>query len=186
MGEITVRPRRAADLAPLADVLFAQQPTSHYPVRNPLPFPVERFLHADDASAAWTAEYGGRPVGHVCWTGPAAGSPDDDAVNAACAAAHDCAVDRLAWVRTLFTGLDVRGLGVGRQLLATVVADIRAAGRRPCLEVLPVHPAALELYRASGWVAVHSLRPEWLRGAVGDDGPDVTVMVLPEDVTPDR
>jgi hypothetical protein len=42
-----------------------------------------------------------------------------------------------------------------------------------------VHPAALGLYRETGWREVHSLRPDWLREAAGDEGPDVVVMVGP-------
>lgn len=175
---MTVRPRRAADLPALAAVLREQQPATRYPFRDPLPVPVEQFLHADDAVAAWTAEVEGRPVGHVCRTGPVAGFPDAAALNGACARAHGCEVADLGWVSTLFVGAEVRGRGVGRLLLDAVVADLRAAGLRPCLEVLPVHPAALALYRRYGWTEVLSLRPDWLRDAVGEEGPDVVVMAL--------
>lgn len=128
--------------------------------------------------AAWTAEVDGRPVGHVCRTPPAAGFPDADALNEACASAHGCRTDQLGWVSSLFVDASLRGHGVGRLLLDTVVADLRAAGLRPCLEVLPVHPAALSLYRRAGWTAVLTLRPAWLREAAGDQGPDVVVMTL--------
>ena len=158
---------------------MAQQPLTRYPVRNPLPFPVERFLHADDAAAAWTAELDGRPVGHVCRVGPPHGFPDADAMNEACAQAHGCAVGDLGWVATLFADPATRGLGVGRALLGTAVSDIRDAGLRPCLEVLPVHAAAPALYRSAGWREVLRIRPAWLREAVGEDGPDVRAMVLP-------
>lgn len=159
-------------------MLAAQQPETRYPFRDPLPVPVGQFLHAEDAAAAWIAEIDGRPVGHVCRTGPAAGFADAAALNDACARSHDCEVEQLAWVSTLFVASDVRGHGVGRQLLDTVVADIRARDLRPCLEVLPVHPAALALYRRAGWTEVLSLRPDWLREVAGNDGPDVSVLVL--------
>jgi GNAT superfamily N-acetyltransferase len=178
-SRVRVRPRRPDDVPGLAGVLRAQQPASRYPFRDPLPFPVERFLHAHDAAAAWTAELDDRPVGHVCRLGPPRGFPDADAMNEACARAHGCAVEDLGWVATLFVGLDARGLGVGRALLDTAVQDIRTAGLRPCLEVLPVHAAALTLYEATGWREVLRLRPAWLREAAGDQGPDVRVMVLP-------
>ncbi|GAA1506891.1 GNAT family N-acetyltransferase [Nocardioides humi] len=179
MEQVWVRRRRTADLPVLAEVLLAQQSSSRYPFRDPLPVPVEQFLHADDALSAWTAELAGRPVGHVCRTGPAGGFPGAAALNAACTAAHGCEVGDLGWVSTLFVGVEARGRGLGRLLLDVVVADIRAAGRHPCLEVLPVHPAALTLYRREGWSEVLRLRPDWLRDAVGDAGPDVVVMVLP-------
>jgi GNAT superfamily N-acetyltransferase len=179
MTQLLVRRRRASDLPVLTDALFAQQPESRYPFRAPLPIPVERFLHVDDAVAAWTAEVDGTPVGHVCRTGPAEGFPDAEELNRVCAEAHGCQSDQLSWVSALFVGREARGLGAGRRLLDTVVQDLRAAGAFPCLEVLPVHPAALSLYAAEGWREVHRLRPTWLREAVGDDGPDVLVMVGP-------
>ncbi len=159
-------------------MLREQQPATRYPFRDPLPVSVETFLHAEDALAAWTAEVDGRPVGHVCRTGPPSGFTDATTLNEACARAHGCEVAELGWVNTLFVGSDMRGRGIGRLLLDTVVADIQATGLRPCLEVLPVHPAALALYRGSGWSEVLSLRPDWLRHVSGDDGPDVVVMAL--------
>jgi GNAT superfamily N-acetyltransferase len=117
-------------------------------------------------------------VGHVCRVGPPRGFPDAAAMNEACARAHGCGVAELGWVATLFVGLEARGRGVGRRLLDTVVADVRGAGLRPCLEVLPVHAAALSLYESTGWRDVLRIRPAWLRAAVGEAGPDVRVMVL--------
>ncbi len=51
-SRVVVRPRRPEDVVRLKDVLAEQQPASRYPFRDPLPFPVERFLHAEDAVAA--------------------------------------------------------------------------------------------------------------------------------------
>lgn len=179
MSEVVVRRRTPADIATLGEVLFAQQSRTRYPFRDPLPIPVAQFLHADDALAAWTATVDDVPVGHVCRTGPPTGSPDADEMNVACAAAHGCRVEELGWVNTLFVGTGVRGLGVGRLLLETVVADLREHDLRPCLEVLAVHDAAARLYLAAGWREVHRLRPAWLREAAGpDEAPDVAVMVL--------
>lgn len=110
---------------------------------------MERFLQAHDAVTAWTAELDGRPVGHVCRLGPPHGSEDPAAMNGACARAHGCTVDELGWVATLFVGLDARGLGVGRAA-GHRGDDIRNAGLPPCLEVLPVHGAALALYGSTG------------------------------------
>ncbi len=176
---VTIRRRRPDDVPALARALLDQQPETRYPFRDPLPIPVEEFLHADDAVAAWTAELDGRPVGHVCRTGPVSGFADSAELNRVCAEAHGCDVTALSWVTGLFVARAARGLGAGRALLATVVDDIRAAGAHPCLEVLPVHPAALGLYRSAGWREVHRLRPTWLREVAGDEGPDVVVMVGP-------
>ncbi|UUW91142.1 GNAT family N-acetyltransferase [Pimelobacter simplex] len=173
LGSPRIRRRRAADLPALAGVLFEQQPETRYPYRDPLPIPVESFLHADDARAAWTAEFGGRPVGHVCWTAPDRSSEasEPSELNRAAAAAHGCAVDDLGWVSTLFVGPEARGYGVGRRLLDTAVAGIREAGRRPCLEVLPLHAAAERLYRSAGWVEAARLPASWAP-------PDLPVVVM--------
>ena len=178
MTAVEVRRRRPDDIPALVDVLLAQQPTSRYPFRNPLPIPVEQFLHEEDASGAWTAELDGRPMGHVAYTGTRAGFPGAADMNRTCAQAHACDIDRLAWISALFVGLEGRGLGIGRRLLTAAVDHIRHAGLHPCLEVLPVHPGAMSLYRSAGWREVMRLRPEWLRSELGDQGPDVTVMVL--------
>jgi GNAT superfamily N-acetyltransferase len=176
---VTIRARRRDDLPVLGDLLLEQQPSSGYPLRDPLPFPVEKFLHRDDADAAWVAELAGRPVGHVCRTRARPG--DDASVESdACARAHVCPVEDLGWVSSLFVGLEGRGLGIGRRLLEAVVADLRRAGLRPCLEVVPVHDVALRLYTASGWQEVARVRPPWLQETLGDQGPDVRVMVLLE------
>lgn len=172
---VEIRARTTADLPGLVSMLWEQQPESSYPLRNPLPIPTTAFLHADDADAAWTATIDGRPAGHVCRS---TGHPDP-AVERTCAEAHGCAVDELGWVSSLYVGQGARGLGLGRRLLGTVVADLRAAGRRPCLEVYPARPAAMALYVSEGWREVMRTRPEWLRAVRGDEGPDARVLVLP-------
>jgi GNAT superfamily N-acetyltransferase len=162
----------------LAEVLLAQQPETRYPFRDPLPVPINDFLHAHDAVRAWTAELAGQPVGHVCRTGPARGFPAVNILNEVCAAAHACHTSDLAWVSTLFVAAGARRLGIGRRMMEVVVDDALSSGLRPCLEVLPTHPGAMSLYLAMGWRVVRRLRPDWLRAVVGEEGPDVHVMVL--------
>jgi GNAT superfamily N-acetyltransferase len=178
--DIQVRARVPADVPVLAEALFAQQAQTRYPFRDPLPLPVEDFLHAYDAVKAWTAVLDGRPVGHVCRVGPAKDFPAAGRLNEVCARAHGCEPTELAWVSTLFVAAEARGLGIGRRLMNKVVDDVRAHRLRPCLEVLPTHPAALTLYRATGWRVVDRLRPAWLYDVVGHEGPDVHVMILTE------
>jgi GNAT superfamily N-acetyltransferase len=177
---VRIRRRRPADLPVLAAALLAQQSGTRYPFRDPLPVPVEDFLHARDAVGAWTAELRGRAVGHGCRTGPAEGHPQADLLNEVCAQAHGCEVRELTWVSAFFVAAEARGLGIGRRLLDVVVGDALGNGLRACLEVLPTHPAAVSLYRAAGWRVVHQFRPDWLQDAAGDQGPDVQVMVLTE------
>jgi GNAT superfamily N-acetyltransferase len=175
-----IRTRRPDDVLELSQVLLTQQPLTRYPFRNPLPMPVERFLHADDARDAWTAEVAGRAVGHVCRVAPPRGYPEAEQMNEACARAHGCGVEDLGWVATLFVDPTVRRLGVGRALLRAAVTGIRSAGLRPCLEVLPVHAAAPAMYESAGWREVLRVRPAWLRACADDDVPDVRVLVLPD------
>lgn len=176
--QVHIRPRAPKDLPILGAALLEQQPLTRYPFRDPLPVPVEEFLHGHDAVRAWTAELEGRAVGHVCRVGPARGFPEADLMNDVCADAHGCQVAELTWVSSLFVAATARGLGAGRRLLTTVVEEARTHGLRPCLEVLPIHPAAISLYRASGWRVVHRLRPEWLRAVSDDESEQVHVMVL--------
>ena len=176
--QVRIRTREPADVPVLAAALLAQQSETRYPFRDPLPIPVEVFLHAEDAVRAWTAELNGHPVGHVCRTGPLTGFPAADLLNELCAGAHGCDPADLAWVSALFVASEARGLGLGRRLMEQTVDDALNSGLRPCLEVLPTHPAAMSLYLATGWRIVHRLRPDWLRAVVGEEGPDVRVMVL--------
>lgn len=173
-----IRPRESSDIPTLAAVLLRQQPETRYPFRDPLPIPVEDFLHAHDAVSAWTAELDDQPVGHVCRTRSARTFPEGGRLNEVCAHAHGCRSTELAWVSTLFTAPEARGLGLGSQLMRAVVDDILSNGLHPCLEVLPHHPAAMALYAATGWRTVHRWRPDWLSPDGRDEAPDVHVMVL--------
>lgn len=177
MEEAPVRYRKRVpdDIPGLAQALWAQQPESSYPFRSPLPIPVEDFLHASDSLGAWVADVEGRPVGHVCLVGVEPGTPDPWGLLAVCAREHGCRPDELAWVSAFFTAAGVRRIGIGRRLLQQVTQHARSTGLRPCLEVLPIHPAALDLYLVSGWKVVDRVRPDWLT----DAAPDVHVMVLP-------
>ena len=60
-----VRPRTPGDLPALVRSLGEQQPTSSYPMRWPLPFPVEQFIVREGQERSWVVVLGGRVVGHV-------------------------------------------------------------------------------------------------------------------------
>jgi GNAT superfamily N-acetyltransferase len=124
------------------------------------------------------AELDGHVVGHVCVVGPASRFPAADMLNEVCAQAHHCDTSDLAWISTLFVAAEARGHGIGRLLMKTAVDQVRHSGGRPCLEVLPAHPAAMALYMATGWRVVHRFRPDWLSAVVGEEEPGVHVMVL--------
>lgn len=173
-----IRERREEDFAPLGNLLMAQQPLAKYPLRDPLPVPIRQFLHGEDATAAWTITAGGQPIGHGCHVTQLPRGALTEGLETACAQAHRCTADQLAWVASLFVSLDHGRRGLGTLLLDTVVNDIRSRGLRPCLEVYPGNIAPTEMYRNAGWRTVHQIRPAWLTDALGDEGPDVLVMVL--------
>lgn len=174
---LTLRPRRPEDLPGLGVDLLEQQQRTRYPFRDPLPIPTTQFPHAEDSLGALVAERDGEVMGHVCWVESSGGFPDAQRMHDACAEAVGVPVDQLAWVSALFTAERGRGVGAGRLLLEGAVTAIRAIDHVPCLEVLPHHGAARQLYLSSGWRDVTTIRPPWLTSVVGDEGPDVHVMV---------
>ena len=169
--EVTIRPRRPEDLAPLADVLAQQQSHTGYPQRWPLPFPVQEFLHRPAQLQAWVAELDGVVVGHVA---VAAVQPGDMAT--AWSAGTGRPLDGLAEVSVLFVDHRTAGRGVGSALLGTAVDFIRGTGRTPVLDVVQETENAVRLYERGGWRVVGQTRPPWLP----DDHRPVLLMVLPD------
>jgi GNAT superfamily N-acetyltransferase len=169
--EVVVRPRTGEDIAALAEVLAGQQPHSGYPQNWPLPFAVESFIARADEDAAWTAELGGRVVGHVAVARVEPGLEAD-----LWTAGAGLPREQLAAVSVLFVDHTVTGRGVGKALLATAVAAIRDSGRTPVLDVVQETASAVELYRRTGWQVVGEGRPWWLP----DDHRPVLFMVLPD------
>ncbi|MBA2696626.1 MAG: GNAT family N-acetyltransferase [Actinobacteria bacterium] len=170
-----IRPRRPEDVPALAEVLTAQRDSSRYPMRWPLPYPTERFVARDTELAAWAATVGGAPVGHVAALSV---RPDEHGVLASEAQAWVAGSDRppeqLGVLSTLFTAVQHRGTGLGRQLHDTAVAAIRAQDRTPCLDVVPEHHPAVDVYRHLGWRTVGEVWPGWLPDGAGP----VLAMVL--------
>lgn len=183
-ASVHIRERRGSDLPRLIEVLAEQQPSSRYPFRWPLPFPVENFIARDHELAAWVAEVDGQVVGHVCVqsaAGATSGSGwDGDELGAMWSAGHGRPVDELAIVAALFTSLEVRGAGVGGVLLDTAVAWMHDHNLGPCLDVIPKYSNALAVYERRGWRQIGEVRPPWLP----DEDSAVVAMVLAQ--TPRR
>ena len=169
-AQLVIRPRAEADLPALTRVLAEQQALTRYPMRWPLPFPVEKFIVRDVDLAGWTAELDGRPVGHV-----AAQAAHDEHMLPLWEAGHGRPRDRLGVMGTLFVDPAVRRQGLGRRLHDTCVDWLVARDLGPCLDVVPIHAAAQGMYAAAGWRVVGQQRPHWLP----DGAPDVLAMVLP-------
>lgn len=181
---VRIRERTPADISAVCDVLARQQPLSRYPLRWPLPFPVEDFVVRRGELGAFVAVTGetdetvdGRVVGHVSVT-PLVGSAAAGDVAAAFEAATGLRAEEMGVVSVLVVDPEISGGGVGRRLVATAVERIRGLGLHPVLDVVPTHGGALRLYRHLGWEQVGTTRPQWLP----DTEPDVVLMRLPPDV----
>lgn len=170
---MVIRARRPGDVAFLCDVLAEQQPSSRYPFRWPMPFPVERFIVRDHELGSWVAEIDGRVAGHVSVT---AVTTVDDISSPWCAAAGT-GITGLGCVSVLFVGLDTKGLGVGGRLLDTAVQCCRELGLVPVLDVLQSSSGggAAAVYRHRGWQTVGEVRMPWLPA----EEPPMLLMILP-------
>lgn len=158
-----VRPRRPADLPALVEVLAQQQARSGYPHVWPRPGPVVDFVCRTGELAAWTAELDGAPVGHVSLLEV---GPDEPAALTWVRATGSDRGD-LACVSALFVAHPHWSRGIGVRLLEAACDWARDRDKVPCLDVVPEHTRALDLYRRKGWREVGTLRPDWLRADAG-------------------
>jgi GNAT superfamily N-acetyltransferase len=170
---VLIRPRADSDVAELVAALSEQQKSSLYPLRWPLPFPVEEFIVRAGELASWVAEDGGALLGHV-----AASTPGDDATGRALRAATGR--EGIAEVSVLFTTLAARGRGVGGLLMDTAVDFIRSRGLLPVLDVVGARDTALALYRNRGWIEVGRVRPDWMPAHLTGDEAEMVLMELPD------
>ena len=169
---LVVRPRAAADVPSLCELLMRQQPLTRYPYRNPLPFPVEDFVVRPGELGAWVAELepGSGPVGHVSLV-----EVGEHPLGPRWAEAVGRPVADLAAVSVLVVDPEVTGQGLGRALLDSCEQGARDLGRVPVLEVLSLQERAARMYAARGWRAIGRERPDWLPPGVDLQ---VTLMVL--------
>ncbi len=107
---------------------------------------LRQFLQPDDALDAWVALLDGEVVGHVVLR-PTSAPPS------ATLAASELAVDpdQLAFIARLLVAPAARRRGIAGALLSHAVADARARGRIPVLDVVTRDVGAIALYEASGW-----------------------------------
>lgn len=169
---MTIRERRPTDLPVLAELLGEQQPTTSYPQRWPLPFPVEEFLVRPGELAAWVAVDEGAVVGHVSVTDLTVGRMADEWTRATGRSAEG-----LAEVSVLFVAGGRAGSGIGGALLETALVDIRGRGLVPMLDVVGEDTSAGHFYRRRGWRTVGTARPPWLP----DHRPDLAFMLLKDE-----
>ncbi|WP_243762843.1 GNAT family N-acetyltransferase [Allobranchiibius sp. CTAmp26] len=156
---IRIRARREGDLPALESVLAAQQPTSRYPLRWPLPFPVREFIVRPDELVAMVAEEAGRVVGHVSVTSVLPGE-----LGEAWAVGAGRHIDQLACLSVLFVDHAVRGRRIGGALMDAAEGWIFARGRTAVLDVVTANERPLAVYRHRGWREIGHARPDWLPG----------------------
>jgi ribosomal protein S18 acetylase RimI-like enzyme len=175
LGPVLVRPRRPEDVPVVGDLIMRQQPLTGYPLRRPLPMPVEQFVARPGELAAWVAVVGDGPgasvAGHVSLT-----DVSGDEIGPLWASAVGRPVTELAAVSVLVVDHDLTGRGIGRALMDVCESHLAAAGRVPVLEVMGEHSRAAALYRARGWQVVGTARPHWLPA---DEEPVVLMVLFP-------
>lgn len=147
---MTVRPRRAEDLAVLLPVLQRRHEQQGYPVR---PEAVSRWWLADESElGAWVAVDVERVTGHVALH-PAGGAPLPLWEQATGREASGLAV-----VTRLFTDGSVPGSG--HRLLERACAEAGVRGLVPVLQVDP-ESGARAFYARQGWSEVGTARQQW-------------------------
>ena len=171
---MTIRRRSPQDVPDLVRVLAAQRDATGYPVRWPLPFPVEDFLVRATELAGWVADDGDAVIGHVALTGVGGGWEAD-----AWTEGTGLPASALAAVSVLFVDARATGRGVGSDLLRTAADHARTLGRTPVLDVVSESRRAVALYERHGWQVVGRARPPWLP----PDREPLLLMVLPPDGT---
>ncbi|SDU70940.1 GNAT family N-acetyltransferase [Jiangella alkaliphila] len=167
---MTIRPRTPADVPALAAILARDHEATGYPYVLPddpaawiaTPSDLVAFVAADAADEA----YDGRPSGHV--SVGAAATTDHGAgtvLQDAWSTAHGRPVEDCAVVGRLFVAADRQRRGLGERLLDTAVGWMRDRDLAPCLDVLPIGPAAsvVSWYEARGWVVAGEASPVWRR-----------------------
>ena len=155
--DVRIRPRREEDLQVLEDVLAAQQPSSRYPLRWPLPYPVRDFIVRPDELVALVAVDAGRVVGHVSVTAVMPGE-----LGAAWATGAGRPIDEMACLSVLFVDHTVRGRRIGGALMDAAEGWIFSRGLAAVLDVVTANERPLAVYRHRGWREIGRARPDWL------------------------
>lgn len=172
-----IRPRRPGDVPELAAVLARDHEVTGYPYL--LPDDPAGWIEEPDRLAAFVAaDDADRPAGHV--SVGAAATTDHGAgtvLQEAWSKAHGRPVDGCAVVGRLFVAAGRQRHGAGAALLDTAVGWMRERDLAPCLDVLPIGPAASVVgwYEARGWEVVGEASPVWRRPG----WPPLLALILP-------
>ncbi len=139
-----IRPRRAADLAPCADLVREVHAADRYP--RFLPADIGAFLAPPDPYGCWVADRAGEVVGHVALVPH--GLPQSVELAAGTLGKP---AGELAVVARLLVSPRARGRRAGRMLLDTATEEAAARGLWPVLDVDTELTAAIALYESAGW-----------------------------------
>ena len=143
---LVVRRRTDVDLVALAQLVERVREADDYPTYLPGD-DYHRFLTRPKPLEAWVSEWDARVCGHVALNARA--SPG------AMQVLHDAGIGGpLGAIARLLVDPDLRGRGIARALLQTARSAAVAQHRVPVLEVVESSPAAIALFRRSGWVEV--------------------------------
>lgn len=140
-----IRRRKPKDLGACARLLRVVFSEKQYPVR--WPDAPRAWLSDEDVIDAWIVERQREILGHI-----AISKVGLDAVSALRwreVTGH--ATSDLAGVSRFFVRPRVRGQGIGAALLDVAVAEIRARGLTPVLDVVSASKDAIRLYEERGW-----------------------------------
>lgn len=175
---IKVRPRAASDFPALAALLERQQPTSLYPVRWPLPMPVDTFIARPGEVASFVAEGAdGALLGHVAVRSGLGGPVDERELTTRWAVAHQCREEDVRVIAVLFTDPMTAGMGVGSALFRAATDAALKDGGRPCLDVVATNTGPVSFYHRRGWKTIG----EWGAPWNPDKLTSVLLMILPLD-----
>ena len=153
-----IRRRRPRDLGACARVLRVVYSEGQYPVY--WPDAPRTWLNDEDVIDAWIAERHREILGHIAIS--KVGLDGLSALRWREVTGHE--PSELAGVSRLFVRPRVRGQGIGSALLDVAVAEIRARGLIPVLEVVSASRDAIRLYEDRGWL----LRAIYPWGQVAD------------------
>ena len=147
-----IRERLPDDGTALESIALETHAHDGYP--KYLPGDLRSFIVDPGALAAWVAEVDGLVVGHVALHPRSVPDVMDVALGAT-----GLGEDQVAVLARLLVSPSARGLGIGGALLEHATTAAARLGRRPVLDVVDEHVAAIALYDRAGWSRVG--RVEW-------------------------
>ncbi len=168
-----VRRRRPRDLAACARLLRVVFSDGQYPVH--WPEAPRAWLDGEDVIDAWVVERHGEMLGHVAIS--EVGLDDISALRWREITGR--APSELAGVTRFFVRPRLHGQGIGTALLDVAVAEIRARGRIPVLDVVSASKDAIKMYDDRGW-RLRAMYP-W-----GDKGGDLDIYYYMAPLEPER